>query len=481
VLEAPYLSPAPAARVAVVSATFPPDDASVGYERGTAVSKAWHEAITKASIEAGNEVVGRLRSLSKIANDAPDRVEKLQQFVGTFAERAFRRPLSDEARQLYVGRAFAGGVVPELAVKRAVMLVLTSPRFLYPELGADDDEFTVASRLALGLWDSLPDAELVEAAGRGELCTAVQVRGEAQRMMQDPRARAKLGHFFQRWLALDEAAELTKDAAAYPGFDGTLVADLRRSLELFVEHVVWSDASDYRELLLADYVFLNRRLAEFYGMAAPEGSDFVPVKFDPVQRTGIFTHPFLLAAFSYHKTSSPIHRGVFLTRHVLGRFLKPPPMAVAFVDEEFDPSLTMREKVTELTGKSACITCHSTINPLGFSLEHYDAVGRFRTLDNNKPVDAQSDYTTPEGEVVRLRGPRDLAMHTSVNDDARRGFVRQLFHYAIKQPTAAYGPDALEKLDDAFDASGYHVRNLFVEINTLAARHGLEPPKPASP
>ena len=130
-----------------------------------------------------------------------------------------------------------------------------------------------------------------------------------------------------------------------------------------------------------------------------EGERIRPVKFDPAQRAGIFTHPFLLSAFSYHKCSSPIHRGVFLTRNVLGRSLKPPPMAIEFMDDHFDPSLTMREKVTELTSKRACMSCHSTINPLGFSLENYDAVGRFRTTDNNKPVNAESDYSTADGET----------------------------------------------------------------------------------
>jgi hypothetical protein len=312
---------------------------------------------------------------------------------------------------------------------------------------------------------------LREAAGRGELHTREQVRAQASRMIQDPRTRAKLDAFFHHWLAIEEAEDITKDPNAYPGFNPAVVADLRTSLEKFVEHVVWSEASDYRELLHADYLFLNDRLAKFYGASSPTNGEFEFVKFDPGQRVGVFTHPFLLSAFSYHKSTSPIHRGVFLTRNVLGRFLKPPPMAIEFMDDRFDPSLTMREKVTELTSKPACMGCHVTINPLGFSLENYDAVGRFRTVDNNKPVNAESDYTTPDGQVIRLRGPRDLAEHAVTSADARRGFVRQLFQQTVKQAPAAYGSKTLEELDSAFVESGCNIRKLLVEVAVTAAMY----------
>ncbi|MGI8604759.1 MAG: DUF1592 domain-containing protein [Verrucomicrobiales bacterium] len=480
VLAAPYLSPARAGHVAVVSTAFPADDASVGYERGTAVSKDWHEATSKAAVEVATEVIARIERVSGVADDAADRVPRLKEFVATFAERAFRRPLSDALRQLYVERAFADGLAPELAVKRAVMLIVKSPRFLYPEIGSERDDFTVAARLALGFWDSLPDAPLLEAAKAGQLRTPEQINAHAGRLLQDPRSKAKVGEFFEHWLAMDEADDVSKDPKAYPGFDAALLADLRRSLELFVEHVVWNEKSDYRELLEADYIFLNQRLARFYDMAVAQDGDFHPVKFDANQRAGILTHPFLLTTLSYHKSTSPIHRGVFLTRNVLGRFLKPPPMAIEFMDDRFDPSLTMREKVTELTSKTTCMGCHVTINPLGFSLESFDAVGRFRTTDNNKPVNSESEYTTSDGEVIRLRGPRDVASHAAGTESARRGFVRQLFHSLIKQPPAAYGPATLDELDAAFAASGHHMRNLIIAINARAAQHAINSNKQAS-
>jgi hypothetical protein len=479
VVAAPYLSPAPAARVAVVTTEFPPDDSSVGYERGTSVSKDWHEATTKAALEMAEQVLSRIQRLSDAKPDAPDRVERLKAFITTFAERAFRHPLDDSQRQLYVERPFAE-VAPETGLKRAVLLILKSPRFLYPEADEKPGDFAIASHLAMALWDSIPDANLRVLAARGELRTPEQIRIQAERMVQDPRTKAKVTDFFQHWLAMQETEDLSKDANAYPGFSPEIVADLRRSLELFVDSVMWSDTSDFRQLILADTIMLNERLAKFYGVPGPTGSDFVPMEFDPAQRAGIITHPFILAMHSYHKSSSPIHRGVFLTRNVLGRFLKPPPQAIEFKDDRFDPSLTMREKVTQITNKAACMGCHVTINPLGFALENFDAVGRFRTTDANKPINPVSDYVTSDGETVHLTGPRDLAQHTAENEDARRGFVRQMFHYMVKQPTLAFGGETLERLDGEFVANNTNMRKLLTDIATTATVPVIDAPTTAS-
>lgn len=474
VLRAPHISPARAAHVSVVSAGFPPDDGSLGYERGSAVSKSWHEATTKAAVATATEVTDRLRLMVHAKDDAPEYADKLKEFCRTLASRAFRRPLSDEDKSLFVDRHFTEGIAPEVAVKRSVLLILKSPRFLYPEPGGAPDDWTVASRLALALWDSLPDAALMEAAQKGEVRTADQVRAQAARMMSDARTKAKLREFFHHWLMFEEAEEITKDQKEYPEFNEALLADLRTSLEKFVDDVVWSEASDFRQLLLDERLVVNPRLAKFYGAAAPAEEKFEPVKFDPSQRAGIFTHPYLLSAFAYHKSTSPIHRGVFLTRNVLGRFLKPPPMAIAFMDDKFDPTLTMREKVTELTKNANCMACHAMINPLGFSLENYDAVGRWRTLDQNKPVNPVSDYTTVDGEVIKLTGPRDVAKHAAEDASAQRGFVRQLFHFAIKQTPAAYAPETLDRLHAEFAKANFNMRALLTEIAVTAAMHGVK-------
>ena len=461
------LSPKSSSPVSVISVPLPPDDGSIGYERGASVSREWTEAIAKGALQVSGMIGPHLFTLAGTKADAPDRGEKLKAFTLRFAQMAYRRPLNDE-QKADLTAIYAAGVAPEVAAKRAFIFTLSNPAFLYPGIGPQDD-YAVASRLALTLWDSVPDATLLKAAAAGQLKDAAQVRLQAQRMMKDPRAKSKLRDFLHHWLHVEEGAEIAKDQKEYPGFDQGVVMDLRTSLDLFAESVVWSEQSDYRQLLLSDTILMNERLAKFYGQKVEAGAGFQPVKMDAEQRGGVLTHPFVLATFSYTKSSSPIHRGVFVTRNILGLMLKPPPMAIAFMDDKFDPSFTMREKVTELTSKPACMSCHVTINPLGFSFERFDAVGRVRATDNKKPVDPTSDYTTSDGNVIKLTGARDVAVHAAESLSGQTGFVRNLFQEMVKQPPAAYSPELLGQLTSQFRADKFHVRNLAVEVAVVAA------------
>ena len=471
-----HLSPAWSSHVHVVSVPLPPDDGSIGYERGSSVSREWTEAVAKGALQVSAMVGPGVFGLAGTKADAPDRAEKLKAFSLRFAQLAYRRPLTDE-QKADLAAIYAGDVAPEVAAKRAFIFTLSNPAFLYPGIGPQDD-YAVASRLALALWDSVPDAPLLKAAAAGQLKTEAQVRQQAQRMMKDPRAKAKLRDFLHDWLHVEEGAEIAKDQKEYPGFDQGVVMDLRTSLDLFAENIVWSEKSDYRQLLLGDTILMNQRLAKFYGQQVAPGDGFQPVKMDADQRAGVLTHPYLLATFSYTKSTSPIHRGVFVTRNILGRMLKPPPMAIAFMDDKFDPSFTMREKVTELTSKPACMSCHVTINPLGFSFERFDAVGRVRATDNRKPVDPVSDYVAADGSVLKLTGARDVGLHAAESEAGQAGFVRNLFHSLVKQPPAAYSPELVGQLTDKFRADGFHVRNLAVEVAVVAA---LRPTVTAAP
>jgi len=467
VIPAENLSPKGSSSVDVVTVPLPPDDASMGYERGVSVSREWTEAVAKGGLQAAALLAPRMHEYAGTTVTAPDRAEKLKAFAQRFAQLAYRRPLTAEQRA-ELTKLFTAEVTPEVSTKRAILHVLSSPYFLYPAAGPQDD-YAVAARLALAMWDSLPDEPLLQAAAKGALKTPEQVRAHAQRMQKDPRAKAKMRDFLHHWLHVEEGAEIAKDQTAYPGFDPGVVMDLRTSLDLFSESVVWSEASDYRQLLLSDTILMNERLAKFYGQKLPEGHGFRPVKMDADQRAGVLTHPYVLATFSYTKSTSPIHRGVFLTRNILGRMLKPPPMAIAFMDDKFDPSFTMREKVTELTAKPACQSCHVTINPLGFSFERFDAVGRVRETDNAKPVNTVSEYTAADGTVLTLKGARDVAVHAAESQAGQAGFVRNLFQAMVKQPTTAYSPELLGQLTERFRRDHYHVRNLAVEVAVVAA------------
>jgi hypothetical protein len=357
------------------------------------------------------------------------------------------------------------------------LLPLKSPQFLYLGLQNDKpDDFDVATRLSFAMWDSLPDDELEKLAAQGQLHTREQVASQARRMLNDPRARAKMQSFLHHWLQMDRVESLSKDDKLFPGFTPEIIADLRTSLDLFLSDTFWNNASDYRTLLLADYLFVNNRLAQFYGLSTNTTDDFVKVPLDASEGSGVLTHPYLLAAFSYQKQTSPIHRGVFLTRNIVGRALRPPPMAQTFNDATFATNLTMREKVTQLTRSQTCQACHSVINPLGFSLEKFDAVGRFRTRDNDQLIDASAEYTTDDGETVSLKGARDLAQFAASNEQAQNGFIEQLFKQVAKQPMLAYGFAVPDSLRQSFVASNFNMQKLLTEIATTTALHGLEQP-----
>ena len=454
----------------IVNTTFPADDRSVGYERGSTISKEWDQATTQAAIAVAEHIESGLDRLIGSKPDAPDRTEKIRKFADEFVETAFRRPLNDEQRQLYIEAQFKTAKTPDLALKRIVLFTLKSPHFLYPDLRLHEqpDAFDTAARLALALWDSLPDKKLLQAAREGKLQTRDQVKAYAYRMITDERTKAKLHGFFHHWLELEHAEHTSKDPKAFPGFDATVLADLRESLLHFIDSVVWSEKSDYRELLKADYLLLNDRLAKFYGTSDP-GDGFQRVSFDPKQRAGVVTHPYLLASMAYSRQTSPIHRGVFLTRNIVGMSLKAPPMAVAFDESHFNPKLTMREKITELTRNTSCMSCHSTINPLGFSLENFDAIGRWRTKDNNKPVNAVSEFSDEQGKTIRLTGPRDIVNYVADNPSGHRAFIRHLFNHTVKQQIPAYGSKVLDDLQRKFAESGCHIQKLLVEIALVAA------------
>lgn len=456
----------------ISSINFPPDDSVSGYERGTAVSKSWDEATTSAALEIMALVIKHLDRMARVKKNDNKRTEKIRQFCQSFAQLAFRHPLSNEEKVFFVDQHFQQEPKVESAVKRSVLLVLKSPRFLYTDWEQKSlDDFTIASRLSYGLWDSMPDKQLFDAAKAGRLKSRDQIRRQAERMLKDPRARSKIRYFFHHWLQLDEKEELAKDKKLFPDFNELVVADLRTSLDLFLDDVVWNDSSDYRQLLLADYVYLNERLAKVYQVKLPAGPEFQKFSLDPKQRAGVITHPYLMANFAYHNLSSPIHRGVFVTRRLLGRTLKPPPQATEFKDADFKPGMSTREKVALITKPAACMSCHSIINPLGFSLEHFDAIGRYREKEVQKPINAATVLISTTGKSVNFNGARDLAQYIAEDKHAHAAFVDQLFHQAVKQPINAYGKNIREKLTTQFEKSGYNIQQLLIEIMLVASLH----------
>lgn len=475
VVPSRLLMPEPAPELFVVTTPFPPDDQSTGYVRGTSISEAWNNAATAAAIETAHYVTDHLAEFAgRRANEA-DAAQRFRTFCGQFLERAFRRPLSNELKSLYIDRQFAEAPDLETAVKRVVMLTLMSPRFLYLDPGGEaTDSYIVASRLSFTLWDSLPDARLLEAAAAGRLTSPHEIAQQAARMIEDPRTRSKLREFLHTWLKLEEHGDLAKDKTKYPEFDGQLVADLRTSLELFLDDVVWNNHGDFRDLLRSDKLYVNGRLAAYYGYDLPADAPFQEVKSKHAQRVGVLSHPYLMAAFAYTDSSSPIHRGVFLIRSVLGRTLRPPPQAFTPVPPALHPDMTTRERVAMQTKSETCQACHGMINSVGFTLEHFDAVGRFRETEQGKPIDASGAYQLLSGKTQTFRDARDLAEFFAESPETHHAFVVQLFHHLVKQPVEAYGTDVSAGLQRTFAEQNYSIPKLMAEIAERAALVGLE-------
>ncbi len=464
------LSPGRSSATFVLTTPFPPDDRSAGYERGTSISKEWYEAAIHAALEVAGYVSSHLDRLAGVSSNDPQRAEKIHRFAQAFVERAFRRPLDEEERRQFVTRPLQSAKDSETGIKQVVLLSLTSPRFLYRESARGPmDSYDVAAWLSFTLWDSIPDNQLYQAARKGKLETRTQLTAQARRMLENPRARSKMQAFLHQWLKVDHFPELAKDPGAYPEFTPRLFVDMKTSLDLFLDKIVWSKSSDFRQLFLSRDILMNDRLAEFYNLSVPKDGQFHKVVMDREDRAGILTHPLILSMFAYESSSSPIHRGVFISRSILGRVLTPPPIAVAPTPPELAPDLTTRERITQQTSPAACVKCHRMINDLGFSLEHFDAVGRFRKQEKGKPINDHGEYITSTGETVQFQGIRDLARFLTENEECPKAFARQLFQYSVKQPIQAFGPEYLEELQAHFQKNDYRIQELFVEIAASSA------------
>ncbi len=469
VIPGRFLTPQKFPEVAVIGTPFPPDDRSLGWERGTRISREWDAATTEGAFEAAGYVLAKLPELSGVQANARDRAARLKTFCRTFAERAFRHPLTDAERALYVERQFdsAAGDL-DLAVKRVVLAVLKSPRFLYPDAGSSG-QFAVASRLAFELWDAPPDQVLLTAAAAGKLGTHAEVARQAERMLTDPRATTKLREFLITWLKLDQVKEIAKDAKRFPDFDEVVASDLRTSLELFLDDVASRPDADFRQLFLTNETYLNGRLAKFYGVDVPADAPFRKVAWEGDRRAGILTHPYMLSELAYMDETSPIHRGVFVGRGLLGIAIKPPVDAFTPLAPDLHPGLTTRERVTLQTRTPACASCHAVMNPLGFALENFDAVGRFRDKERNKPVDASGSYETRAGPTAKFTGAKELARFLAESEETQYAFTQQAFHFYVKQPVRAYGLTKPEELRKTFAANGFDMRKLIVEIAVTGA------------
>ena len=459
-----YLSSTTLPEMFVSSTPFPPDDGSLGWERGVTVSKEWDQATTEGALEAAKYIAIKLPEFAKTKEGDAQRIEKTEDFLKKFATKAFRRNLQTSENEI-IKKVLKEFKDPQDGALRVLVWVLKSPNFLYRNEGQGD---SVASQLSYTLWDSIPDQQLLEAEASGKLKNSEGLNREIDRMLLDARAHEKIRGFFHDILLLNQSHELNKDASRFPGFDPKLESDLRISLDKTIDQIFWEKESNYQRLFLEQDLFMNERIAKFYQQKPASKNGFEKVSFDAGQRAGIITHPYMLSMLSYSAESSPIHRGVFLARSLLGVTLKPPPEAAAPLAASLHPSLNTRERVALQTKGGACMTCHGTINSLGFTLERFDAVGRLREKDNAKSIDSNGWYVARDGKKVTLENAQSLGRYLANSPDAHRAFTEQMFHHMLKQPTRAYGAETLEQLTLYFEKNSLNMRQLAAEMARMA-------------
>jgi len=482
IIPSRHLVPHMKSGVFPLQSTLPPDDRSYGFERGIAVNREWDESTTSASIEFAKMASSELfpRYLSKHKDGPTENRAQLRAFLKEVLEIAFRGKVSDELLQVYVWNQLDREPDDAEAIKRVLLMALKSPRFLYPLADADRSQSQrVANRLTLTLFDSLPsDLWLIDKIDQNAFDEPGNVRQVAQRLVQDCRARAKVRSLMHEWLNIASGKEISKSPETFVGFDAAIAFDLRNSLDAFLEDVIWSERSDYRQLFTADWSYTSDRIAAFYGEGwskaelAPEATEkgaLFKTGHNGNLHHGLLTHPYLMSQLAYLDSTSPIHRGVFLIRYMLGRTLRPPNDAFTPLSPDLHPDLTTRERVALQTSPANCQTCHIKINALGFVLENFDAVGRYRVSERNKPIESSGGYLSRSDASIEFQGVGDLAKYLANSDDSHRAFVNRAFQYMVKQPAGAFGPLVLDELTAKFVQSGYNIKELLVEIAVVAA------------
>jgi Protein of unknown function (DUF1592)/Protein of unknown function (DUF1588)/Protein of unknown function (DUF1587)/Protein of unknown function (DUF1585)/Protein of unknown function (DUF1595)/Planctomycete cytochrome C len=341
-----------------------------------------------------------------------------KRIVATLLRRAYRQPASDaevnRAMQFYETGEREGGF--EAGIEFALQRTLASPKFIFraerDAAGAPPGsmhavgDFELASRLSFFLWSSIPDDSLLEHAGAGQLRRPEAFEREVRRMLSDPKASALLGNFAAQWLQLRNLKNVQPNSDKFPDFDDNLRQGFRRETEMLFESVLREDRS-VLDLMTADYTFVNERLARHYGIPDIYGSRFRRVAIHDDARKGLLGQGSILALTSHAERTSPVVRGKWILENLLGTPVPPPPPDVPALKENQDGEKprTMREQMAEHRANAACATCHKMMDPVGFALENFDAVGAWRAVDAGVPIDATgelADGTRVDG-VVTLR------------------------------------------------------------------------------
>ncbi len=390
--------------------------------------------------------------------------------IAQFAERAFRRPVRPEELDRLMKLfqlADERGESYERAVQLVLTTVLASPQFLFlvePEASREDrplTDFELASRLSYFLWSSMPDDELFREARAGTL--RKNLRRQVARMLQDSRSDELVSNFTGQWLQLRKLTGVARDADLFPGFNDALRNAMRLETEQCFGYVLRNNRS-VLELIDADYTFVNERLARHYGIEGVKGDAFRKVTLADRRRGGVMTQASILTLTSNPNRTSPVKRGQWILQQLLGTPPPPPPPQVAKLDEskQAADAASLRERMELHRANPECASCHQQMDPLGFALENYDAVGRWRTQDGSFAID-------PSGELMGGRKFADIQeLKRLLGSSAAKKFTRCLIEnmltYSLGRGLHAYDYCTTEAIRAQLSADDNRIQSIIFGI-----------------
>jgi hypothetical protein len=397
--------------------------------------------------------------------------------IESFGRRAFRRPLTTEEVDRFA--AFFDTQLTahnfDVAVHLIVEAILLSPQFLYRiELGLPDsgtelvklDPYETATRLSYLVWSSAPDEALLTAAAEGRLESGEQRATEVRRMLSDARARESMVNFHRQWLGFGRLDNVNKDPAAHPSFDEDLKSAMRSESSRFVEQTIFDGDGTLRALLTSNRTWVNAPLAEVYGVQAPPPGQWALVELPANERAGILTQATFLASHGHAVHPSPVLRGVYVIDRILCDTIEPPAIAVDTTPpspEEHEGPTTNRERYAEHVNNAACAGCHDRIDSVGFALENYDSIGRYRTMDGTLPVDAKTTLTGTDVDGA-LEGGVTLATKLASSKQVQRCVTTEWFRFAFGRGETRDDYCAISGLDETFATANQDIQELLVAI-----------------
>jgi hypothetical protein len=398
----------------------------------------------------------------------------VERIVANLAHHAYRRPpTKTEIASLmkFVAMAKGQGQSTEQGIQLALEAMLVSPEFLFrvehdanptdPEKVHRLSDIELASRLSYFLWSSMPDDELLGVAESGKLKDPATLDGQVKRMMTDKKAAAFAENFAGQWLEIRNLDSMKPDPQKFPAWSPELKEDMRTETSMFFQYVL-SENRPVSDFIDAKYTFLNEFLAKYYGIDSVKGPDFRRVDLTTDQRGGVLSQGSVLAVSSYPSRTSPTIRGKYILNNILGTPPPPPPPDVpALDDSKVGSDVSLRKQLEAHRDNAVCASCHSKMDVLGFGLENYDAIGKWRTVDGKFPIDVGG--TMPNGKSFKTAAEMRTVLMGSM-PQISRCLIEKIMTYALGRGMQPYDNRTIDRINRTVAADGYHFQTLIYEV-----------------